>query len=171
MKEFWNGQKKIKLLDPNILACKDWKSLLTQLIDSKAEVDFTQGLDARLLTDEKVEVLKECKYKMLHFAWDNANDDYTPKMLEKYRDEWGLRQCRLKVYVLTNYSSTHEQDLYRIYKLKDMGYDPYVMVFDKYNAPVETRHLQRWCNSKIIFNSVPRFADYNQSFKANKVGE
>lgn len=171
LKEFWNGQKKIKLLDPNILACKDWRSLLTQLIDSRAEVDFTQGLDARLLTDEKVEVLKECKYKMLHFAWDNANDDYTPKMLEKYRDKWGLCQCRLKVYVLTNYNSTHEQDLYRIYKLKYMGYDPYVMVFDKYNAPVETRHLQRWCNSKIIFNSVPRFADYNQSFKANKVGE
>ena len=44
LKEFWNGQKKIKLLDPNILACKDWKSLLTQLIDSRAEVDFTQGL-------------------------------------------------------------------------------------------------------------------------------
>lgn len=37
--------------------------------------------------------------------------------------------------------------------------------------PVETRHLQRWCNSKIIFNSVPKFADYNQSFKTNKVGE
>ena len=45
------------------------------------------------------------------------------------------------------------------------------MVFDKYNAPVETRHLQRWCNNKIIFNSVPKFADYNQSFKTNKVGE
>lgn len=158
--EFWRGQKKIKLLDPNILACRDWKVLLLQLAASGAEVDFTQGLDARLLTDEKVKAIQACKYKILHFAWDNANDDYTPKMLEKYAGEWGLRQDKLKVYVLTNYNSSHAQDLYRIYKLREMGYDPYVMIYDKYNASLETRHLQRWCNNKIIFNAEPDFTNY-----------
>lgn len=34
------------------------------------------------------------------------------------------------VYVLTNYDTTHEYDLYRVYTLRDMGYDPYVMVYD-----------------------------------------
>ena len=34
--EFWNGQKNIVLCDPNILACKSWKNLLQQLIDSKS---------------------------------------------------------------------------------------------------------------------------------------
>ena len=159
--EFWSGQKKIVLLDPNILACSDWQELLNQLADTGAEVDFTQGLDARLLTDEKVKALLEVKYKVLHFAWDNANDDYTPKILAKYADKWGLRQDKLKVYVLTNYNSTHAQDLYRIYKLREIGYDPYVMIYDKYNAPVGTRHLQRWCNNKIIFNSELDFANYN----------
>lgn len=159
--EFWRGQKKIKLLDPNILACRDWKVLLLQLAASGAEVDFTQGLDARLLTNEKVEAIQACKYKILHFAWDNANDEHTPKVLAKYADKWGLRQDKLKVYVLTNYNSTHAQDLYRIYKLREIGYDPYVMIYDKYNAPAETRHLQRWCNNKIIFNSEPDFANYN----------
>lgn len=159
--EFWSGQKKIVLLDPNILACSDWQELLNQLADTGAEVDFTQGLDARLLTDEKVEAIQACKYKILHFAWDNANDDFTPKMLEKYAGEWGLRQDKLKVYVLTNYNSSHAQDLYRIYKLREIGYDPYVMIYDKYNAPAETRHLQRWCNNKIIFNAEPNFANYN----------
>lgn len=159
--EFWSGQKKIVLLDPNILACSDWQELLNQLADTGAEVDFTQGLDARLLTDEKVEAIQACKYKTLHFAWDNANDDFTPKVLAKYVDKWGLRQDKLKVYVLTNYNSTHAQDLYRIYKLREIGYDPYVMIYDKYNAPAETRHLQRWCNNKIIFNAEPNFANYN----------
>lgn len=159
--EFWRGQKKIKLLDPNILACPDWYSLLEQLALSGAEVDFTQGLDARLLTDEKVTTLLEVKYKVLHFAWDNANDDVTPNLLKKYSDMWGLRRERKKVYVLTNYNSTHEQDLYRIYKLREIGYDPYVMIYDKYNAPQQTRYLQRWCNNKIIFNAEPDFAKYN----------
>ena len=159
--EFWRGQKKIKLLDPNILACPNWYGLLEQLALSGAEVDFTQGLDARLLTDEKVQALRAVKYKILHFAWDNADDTVTPKLLEKYSDAWGLRPERKKVYVLTNFNTNHTQDLERIYTLRDMGYDPYVMIYDKYNAPQQTRYLQRWCNNKIIFNAEPWFFNYN----------
>lgn len=100
LKEFWRGQKHIKLLDPNILACPEWRELLQQLADSDAEVDFTQGLDARLLTEEKVKSLLAVNYKMLHFAWDNAADTITPALLEKYSDVWGLRQERKKYMCL-----------------------------------------------------------------------
>jgi hypothetical protein len=58
-----------------------------------------------------------------------------------------------------------EENLYRIYTLRDLGYDPFVMVYDKPHAPAEIKHLQRWCNNKIIFKSVPRFEDYD-----NKIG-
>ena len=54
LSEFWNGQKNIVLCDPNILACKDWKDLLDQLIRSKATIDFNQGLDIRMMTPEKL---------------------------------------------------------------------------------------------------------------------
>lgn len=64
------------------------------------------------------------------------------------------------VYVLTNFDSTMEENLYRIYTLRDLGYDPYVMVYDKLNAPKEIRRLQRWCNNKIIFKKCPDFKDY-----------
>lgn len=59
LSEFWRGQKYIKLLDPNILACRDRLDLLQQLIDSKAYIDFTQGLDARFITKEVAEKLKK----------------------------------------------------------------------------------------------------------------
>ena len=49
--EFWHGQKNIDLLDANLLACADRIELLKQLADSKARVDFTQGLDARFTTE------------------------------------------------------------------------------------------------------------------------
>ena len=42
--EFWNGQKNIVLLDPNFFACREWKELAKQLIDSRAWVDFSQGV-------------------------------------------------------------------------------------------------------------------------------
>lgn len=62
---------------------------------------------------------------------------------------------------MTNHGTTMAENLYRIYTLRDLGYDPYVMVFDRPHAPQEIRHLQRWCNNRLIFKSVPDFHDYN----------
>ncbi len=163
LSEFWRGQKKIVLLDPNILACKDHPDLLQQLIDSKACVDFNQGLDIRLTTEANISLLNQIKVKEIHFAWDNAKDDLKPyferyKALAKHKPhgQYGT------VYCLTNFGSTMEENLYRIYTLRDLGYDPYVMVYDKPNAPREIRLLQRWCNNRFIFKSCERFEDYKK---------
>ena len=160
LENFWRGQKYIKLLDPNLLACPDWKELMQELINSKAWVDFTQGLDIRLMTAEKADMIRQCKVKMLHFAWDNPDDELTFEKLKEYRKAFSLPDEKCKVYVLTNFNSTHEQDLERVYRLRDIGYDPFVMVYEKWNAPKETRRLQRWCNNKVIFRAEPDFAKY-----------
>ena len=161
LENFWRGQKYIKLLDPNFLACPDWKELMQELIDSKAWIDFTQGLDIRLMTAEKADMIRQCKVKMLHFAWDNPDDELTFEKLKEYRKAFSLPDEKCKVYVLTNFNSTHEQDLERVYRLRDIGYDPFVMVYEKWNAPKETRRLQRWCNNKVIFRAEPDFAKYH----------
>ena len=162
LKDFWNGQKEIKLLDPNILACPDWEDLMQQLIDSKANVDFTQGLDIRLMTSEKAGLIRQCKVKMLHFAWDNPNDLLTLEKLKEYCDAFGLTQRKKSVYVLTNYNSSHEQDLWRVNVLRELGYTPYVMIYDKFNAPKITRLLQRYVNNRYIFWSTT-FKQYIES--------
>ena len=156
---FYRGQKVIKLLDPNITACKDRERLLNQLISSKAWVDFTQGIDIRLVQGIE-ELLAKVKVKTLHFAWDNPKQDLTG-YFQSFKDKTSLDIRKLRVYVLTNFDSTHEQDLYRVYKLREMGYDPYIMIYEKETAPRETRLLQRWVNNKIIFRSVERFEDYD----------
>ena len=74
LSEFWRGQKNIVLCDPNILACRKWEELLGQLIDSGAWVDINQGLDIRLMTEKKAEMLKQIKLKNIHFAWDRYED-------------------------------------------------------------------------------------------------
>ena len=66
---------------------------------------------------------------------------------------------------MTNFDdcSTEEhidRALFRIYALRDMGYDPYVMVYDKPHAEKRLKQLQRWCNNRIIFKSCKRFEDY-----------
>lgn len=54
-----------------------------------------------------------------------------------------------------------DENLHRIYTVRDLGYDPYVMVYNKPNADRDIRRLQRWCNNKIIFGKVKRFEDYD----------
>lgn len=165
LSEFWNGEKEIKLLDANLLACTDWEKLLFQLIESGALVDFTQGLDVRLITPEKAELLNRVKTKMLHFAWDNPEEDLAG-YFKRFIELTNVKDYRKRrVYVLTNYGSSHEQDLYRIYTLREMGYDPFVMVYERDTAPDITRKLQRWVNNKRFFHAVPDFKDFNPYYR------
>lgn len=159
--EFWRGQKRIELLDPNLLACKDHPDILKQLIGTNAWVNFNQGLDIRLTNEDNIALINQLKLKDIHFAWDNANEglvayfeQYKRYAKHKIHGAWGT------VYVLTNFGSTMEEDLYRIYTLRDLGYDPYVMIYDKPHAPKEVKQLQRWCNNRWIFKSCPDFKDY-----------
>lgn len=163
LSEFWRGQKYITLLDPNILACREHLDLLKQLVESKAYVDINQGIDIRLTNDANIDLINQIKVKEIHFAWDNPKDDLRPyfehykaKAKHKPHGRYGT------VYVLVNFNSTMQENLYRIYTLRDMGYDPYVMVFDKPNASREIKDLQRWCNNRFIFRSCKDFKDYKK---------
>ena len=161
LSEFWSGQKEIVFCDPNILACQDHKDLLKQVIDSKAKVEFNQGLDVRLINEENMDLLKKINLVNIHLAWDNPKDKITPKKLEFFADNYEKRLKDVFVYVLVNYWSDFSEDLTRVYTLRDMGYSPYIMIFDKPNAPEKIRHLQRWVNNKWVFNKVKTFEDYN----------
>ena len=159
--QFWNGQKLIELLCPNLLACKDRIELLQQLVNSGAWVNFNQGLDIRFMTDEVIDKIKQIKLKMVHFAWDREKDsDLIIQNLKIFKQATDIDERKARVYVLTNYETTTEFDLYRIYKLKELGYDPYVMVYDKQHAPRNLRKIARWVNNKYIFRSVETFEEY-----------
>ena len=160
LSEFWRGQREIKLMDANLLACPDHEKLLLQLAKSRALVDFSQGLDIRLITRDNVALLNQVRTKAVHFAWDNPDEDLT-RYFRQFLEWTSIKNPRLRrVYLLTNYGSTHEQDLYRVETLRQMGFDPYVMIYEKPTAPPITRHLQRWVNNKRLFYAIPSFSDY-----------
>lgn len=160
--EFWQGQKNIELLDANLLASKDCDDLLEQLADTGALVNFSQGLDVRFIDSKKCELLEKINIKYIHFAYDNYPDEITESKLQFARKQLSLPERQLRVYVLTNFNTKHEEDLYRINWLKDNGFDPYVMIFNKPAAPKETKYLQRWCNDKKIFRTVS-FEEYDHT--------
>ena len=161
LSEFWNGQKEIEICDPNILACPDWRDLLTQLVHSKAKVNFNQGLDARLLTEEKINLLKQIKIAHFHFAWDNpADGDKIVPKLTMFTDMVRPSKHSTVCYCLVNFSSTIDQDLERIYTLRELDIQPYVMIYDKEHCDPIYRRMQRWVNAPRLFWSTPKFEEY-----------
>lgn len=157
--EFWRGEKNIVLLDPNITASRECDRLFKDLIKTKAYIEFSQGLDVRFLTEDQAEHLNKMKIKMIHFAWDNY-EFKTYEKLKQIRPFLKYDHRRIVVYVLVNFNTTIDQDLERIYKLRELDYDPYVMIYDKANAPKEIKRMQRWVNNRFIFKTVERFEDY-----------
>lgn len=154
LEEFWNGQKNITLLDPNLLACDHHLELMEQLINSGARIDINQGFDIRLTGDTEIELINRMRLSKIHFAWDNPLDDleymfahYTEKAKQKPKGRYGT------VYILTNYGSTFEQNLYRVQVVDALGFDPYVMIYNKPSAPKIVKHFQRWVNNKKLFRS------------------
>lgn len=157
--EFWNGQKEIMLMDSNITASKECERHFDSLIKTNAWVNFEGGLDIRFLTDKGCDQLNKMKTSMIHFAWDNYEFG-TYEKLKRFRPLIDKPLWNMRVYVLTNFNTTKEQDLERIYKLREIGYDPFVMIYDKPNAPRWARRMQRWCNNKYVFRKCEKFDDY-----------
>ena len=115
------------------------------------------------MTEEKAEMLKQIKTNGLHFAWDRYEDGATiiPRF-RMFKEISAMSERDLIVYVLCNFDSTLEQDLQRIYTLRDMGYWAYVMLYDKEHLPKKhiLRKLQRWVNNRPIFAKCATFDEY-----------
>ena len=82
----------------------------------------------RFFNEEVIEALQ--KIREYHFAWDDPKE----KLQEKFRlfKQSGLKsQGHSRVYVLTNYWSSIEEDLFRIDTLWELGVFPFVMIYDK----------------------------------------
>lgn len=163
LSEFWTGQKYIQIMDPNTFASPDWKDICQQLINSKAYVEFNQGVDIRLMDDEKIEMLRQMKLQSIHFAWDRYQDKkYIVPKLKRLKELTGWGRGKVTVYILTNFDTTLDQDLERVILCKSLNFTPYIMRYNKENIPrgSELNMLARYVNTKVIFWKCPTFWQY-----------
>jgi len=157
LSEWWRVQKRIRLLDANLTAHPDAIGYLGELAASKAQVDFSQGLDARLVTPEFCAALRPVrKWGRVHTAWDQPDGEAAIMPgLRMLRD--ALPKGQLTAYVLIGYASTPEEDLYRVTRLEEEGIESFVMPYDR--ADDYQRQFARWCNHKATFKTV-KWEDY-----------
>jgi len=153
---------KIKLLDNNILFDKSWFFEVSSWIrENLLKVDFNQGLDIRLVDQDVADRLSELSiFPTLKFAWDKPEiEDQVRQGIEYLRNASIDLRHDVQFYVLTNFDTTHEEDLYRCRKLKEWGTNPFVMLYE--GGDSFTRKLARWANRKWLFWSHD-FKDYDR---------
>lgn len=105
-------RKKICLLDDNFFGYDGWKDLLLQLQATGKPFVFKQGLDVRLLDDEKASLLFASRYDGdFIFAFDDVNDapliEEKLRLMARYLD---LTKNRVKFYVLCGFDRAGKYD-------------------------------------------------------------
>lgn len=177
LKEFLDkDRKKICLLDDNFLGYSNWKDLLIELQNTGKPFQFKQGLDERILTDEKCNLLFNSKYDGDYiFAFDNIEDydliENKLQLLRKYTNN------HPKFYVFCGFDRDDiwnnrfwKQDVFDLFKRIEllMKYQciPYVMRFNRYEeSPYRGMYvnLSRWCNQPSFFKkkSFREFCELN----------
>lgn len=178
LEEFYDESRpKICLLDDNFLGCVKWKELLQKVIDTGKPFKFKQGLDERILTDEKCKMLFSSKYDGDYtFAFDNIADyDLIHKQLKRIRKY--TKSTSIKFYVLVGFESVDENDIENAFKRLEllMRYKclPYIMRYQNknYSPWKESEYrglyiaLARWGNQPNIFKkmSFRQFCEANQA--------
>jgi hypothetical protein len=143
--------KRIILWDNNILACKNWKAIFDELIELGLKVDFNQGIDARLLTDEVAEKLSHIKFDLLRLAYDNSA--YRPCLEKaiKFLSSHGINKRKIVVYTLYNFENDNPEDFYkRVKDLLNWGVACYPMRFQPLSALDKNSYISPdWTKEEI----------------------
>jgi len=154
--QFWNRKHRdIVLLDNNLLASPNWKETLTDLEKEKLRVDFNQGLDIRLVDEEKAYYLSRLKYKkQLRFSLDSIKYVKEFKQGMEILRQAGINLHSVMVYFLIGFNSSLEEDLERLEIIKGYKVTPFAMNYQEVNRVKprihrdmrELREFARWVN-------------------------
>jgi hypothetical protein len=162
-----NSRKYICLLDDNILGYSNSSSIFKSLQQTNKRFEFKQGMDIRLLTEDKCKLLNESKYMGDYiFAFDNIEDK---SIIADKLKLWRLHNNKTtKLYILCGFDRKHKYDssfwkqdiidtFERIAILMKYKCLPYIMRHENYNSSLYKGtyiNLARWCNQPNFFKKL-----------------
>lgn len=152
----------IVFMDNNVLACQHGLEQIEDMGGKNVRVDFNQGLDARLITDDVAKMLSKLKWiRQIRMSADtDAMLDIVLTAIDRL-GKYGVKPYRVFVYVLVQDVESAER---RVIALRKVGADPFAQPYRDFTTntepPLEQRRFARWVNDKAIFKTVQTFAEY-----------
>ena len=147
--------KKVILMDNNILASKYGISQLQKIHDSGLQVDFNQGLDARLVTDSIAKLLSGIKWlRYIRFGCDTQKQIQhcltATKLIDKYgyKGEYffycilngDINECYKRISFWRNQGKR-----YKVFA------QPYRSITENNTIPQWQQDMARYANSRQVF--------------------
>jgi hypothetical protein len=155
------GRKSAILMDNNVLANEHGLRQLEKIADLGCKVDFNQGLDSRLVTNEIAGIIAKIKWiRFIRFACDTTSAvEPLIKAVEKL-NRYGIKNYRVFVYLLVK-DVTEANERCKI--LKKIGVIPFAQTYrDDENKLIPTTEQKRFAwyvNQKAVFNAT-EWEDY-----------
>lgn len=164
--DFLDGRKEAILMDNNVLAHNHGLEQIARICDLKVKVDFNQGLDARLISDNEdiASLLGKVKWSsFLRMACDTKSQmEHIEKAVKRLNDN-GVKPYKIFVYVLVK---DIDDALERVMMLKKLKVNPFAQPYrdftQGYEPPKQLKHFARWVNHKAIFKTV-EWKDYSKN--------
>jgi len=150
------GRKSAILMDNNVLASNHGLEQLEKIIDIGCKVDFNQGLDSLLVTDEIARILTKIKWiRFIRFACDTTPAvEPLMKALEKL-NRYGVKNYRIFVYLLVRDVADANE---RCKILKRLEVNPFAQTFrdyeDKTQPTAEQKRFAWYVNQKVVFKAT-----------------
>jgi len=152
LRELPTWEPKPIVCDNNLLACS--RAHFDKVIDSLKgvkDVDFNQGLDARILTNHHAERLRELDLRYIRIAWDSIGYE------SKFMQGWdvlrraGFPRSKIAVYVLIGFHDTPEDALYRLQMVRRLGGWPFPMRYQPLDAVSRNSYAgDGWTNRELV---------------------
>jgi hypothetical protein len=168
IQEILQGKRSAILMDNNVLASDYGIRQIEEIARLGVKVDFNQGLDHRILAEDKplCRLLSKVRWlKPLRIAFDNSsNDKLVVRAIQNLR-EAKVKPSRYSCYVLVK---DIEDALYRVLLLKYLNVDSFAQPYRDLNTmempdPL-LRAFARWVNHKAVFNATT-WEDYRYNKK------
>lgn len=164
IREIWRGEphpRNLILLDNDFFGSPTWKEKIAEIREGRFKVSLSQGINARMISDEAAAALASIRYyndefdrRCIHTAWDNIGDEKPLFRGLRALVKYGVRPDNITVYMLTGLDSDvpTEKDFERHRKLREFGCRPFPMPFrrgKKGEPGYELVRFQTWVVRRV----------------------
>jgi hypothetical protein len=144
------GHSKVVFFDNNILGSSIWRDVFLELIDLNVEVDFNQGMDARYVTEEVVDLLSKMKFPMIRLAYDYTQIRPHVEKATNLLKNHGISGRRVSFYVLYNYVESPDEFFYKVRDLLSWGVVAYPMRYEPLCTLEKGKHVSpKWTEEEL----------------------
>jgi len=166
----WYGHTKIIFFDNNILASSYWRNIFDEVIELGLTVDFNQGLDSRLLSEEAAKKISKMKIHRVRLAYDLPSQKLFVKSAIDRLHENGISKREILVYALYDFTESPEELFERIRDILGWGAVCYPMRFQPCNTLKKNSYIsKKWDKKRLnMVQSARRVIGYGGAFPPYK---